>query len=816
MVIIKKIGFLLFFVFYFFILKSQTFVVDSLLIQLNKTKNDSEKVEILLDVSQNLLTQTFIDSAVIYAKKALILSKNTNDTLGIIRSNYFLGINYYYKSYFNISEKYLQRSLEFSKKINDSSYLIKNFNSLGVINDIKANYPKALKYYFSALKLREVYKGENSISYIYNNIGLIYLNNNDYENAEKYLNKSYRISLSEKFDDGISTYYINNGILLFNQKRYKEALAYYRKALVYAIKLKKILMIATCYENMADAYSELKRYNLAIKYYYSAIEENNVVGNKEGIASINIGMGDMYSNIGKLTDAIDYYEDAEQISKEIGANQIRLDSYEKLMNCYIKFKNYKRALKYSQKIKDLNDSISQNEGKSKIEELKITYEYEKKEKENKLLRKNQIIAKENIEYQKTVKKYLLFGIIFFIFLSVFLVVLSIRIKNKNNKLSESISEIKKHKQEKNFIKNKLNVQEAHLNSFMNNASNFIICRVKITNREGSKCKPVFYSPSVGEILGIENPEIFRNWFKNIHKDDAKRVIKSTLKSGKTGENYNEIFRYYNRYKKQWIWLHVVSNQVTDINTNEKFFNGIIIDISEQKKLEEELFAGEEKYKNLIENLSEGVCLNDINENFTLANKTANNIFGITNGTLVGRNLYEFLEPVQADFVFERIKNRTNNESDDYELSIIRENDHKNRIIHVTVIPDIKNGVKIGMVSILRDVTEEKEAKQQLIASEESYRTLFENNPVMLWEEDYFEIKKMLDEKKKIIKGDFKTFLETDNEFTELCNQNYNLIKINAQTKKILKAPTKEYVYENSQRFFTDSSFSMFKEILYEF
>jgi len=816
MVIIKKTGFLFFLVFYFFIVKSQTSVVDSLLIQLNKTENDSEKVEILLDISRNLLNQTFIDSAVIYAEKAWILAENTNDTTGIIHANYSLGVNYYYKSYLNIGEKYFQRSLELAEKINDTSYLINAFNGLGVINDSKANYSKALKYYFSALKLSEAYKEKNSIGYIYNNIGLIYLSNNDYENAEKYLNKSYRIALSEKSDDGISTYYINHGILLYNQKKYNEALIYYRKALIIDIKLKDLLNIATCYENMADVYKELGKYKLAEKYYYSAIEENIAVGNKEGIASIYIGMGDMSYKHNRFREAENYYFKAVDIAKKIETNQIRLDAYEKLTVLYENTKNYKSAYKYSQKFKELSDSIFRKEGTQKIEELRISFNYEKKEKENKLLKENQIIAKKNIEYQKTVKKYLLFGILFFIILSVFLILLSIGIKNKNIKLSESISEINKHKLEKNFIKNKLNVQEAHLNSFMNNASDFIIYRAKVTNKKGSIGEPVFYSPSVHKILGIENPEIFDNWFKNIHKDDAERVMKATIKSGKTGEDYNETFKYYNEYKKQWIWLHVISNQVTDINTNEKFFNGIIIDISEQKKLEEELSAGEEKYRDLIENLSEGVCLNDIDENFTLANKTANNIFGIKKGTLVGRNLYEFLEPEQADFVSKRIKNRAINKSDDYEISVIRENDKKSRIIHITVIPEIKNGVKLGTVSILRDVTEEKEAEQRLIASEENYRTLFENNPVMLWEEDYSEIKKLLDEKKKIIKGDFKTFIETNTEFTELCNQNYNLIKINTETKKVLKAPSKEFVYKKPHHFFTDSSFSMFKEILYEF
>ncbi len=814
--IFKKSGlFIILFLNYFFIF-SQSSVTDSLFEVLKSTENKRDKVNILIEISNELSSQTLIDSAVNYAEQALKIAETENDTFGIIETNYSLGVNYYYKSYLNIAEKYFERSLDFAQKIKDTVSLTDAYNGLGVVNDSKANYAKALEFYFKALKINEPDTGNPSLGIIYNNIGLIYLNNEDYENAKNYLNQSYVLALKGKSDIGISTYNINYGILHFKQKKYKEALVYYRKALVHAIKIKDLLTIATCYENMADAYRELKRYNLAEKYYYSAIEENNVVGNKEGIASINLGMGNMYLNIGKLADAVEYYTRAERISKEIGANQIRLDSYEKLMNCYIKFENYKKALTYSQKFRNLNDSIFKTQGNNKIEELKITYEYEKKEKENKLLRENQIIAKENIEYQKKVKKYLIFGFIFFLLLSVFLIVLSILIKKKNYKLTESIEEIKKQRKEKTEIKNKLLVQEAHLDSFMYNATDFVIYRVQVTYDKDSFGSPVFYSPSIKKLLGIKNPEKFENWFENVHPDDQKRIYKANLKAGQTGENFNEIFKYYNSYKKQWIWLHVISNQVTDINTNEKFFNGIIIDISEQKKLEEELSAGEEKYRDLIENLSEGVCLNDLEENFTLANKTANTIFGVENGSLTGRNLYEFLDPNQARFVSERIKNREGNTSDDYEFTIIRENDKQSRIIHVKAIPDIKNGVKRGTVTIIRDITEEKEAEEKLIASEENYRTLFENNPVMLWEEDYSEIKRILDEKKKVITGDFKTFIETDGDFTEKCNRSYKLLKINTETKKVLKAPSKEYIYKNPHRFFTDSSFSMFKEILYEF
>jgi len=813
---IKRTGLLFILIFCFYFVHSQSSITDSLFSELHKTKNDSEKIDILLDISAELSAQAFVDSAVGYIEKALKIAENNYDTLGIIQANYSLGVNYYYKSYYNLAEKYFKQSLYFAENIKDSSSIINASNGLGVINDSKANYSKALEYYLKALNISEKYSVKEKSAFIYNNIGLIYLANKDFENAIKYFKLSYKTAVKENDEDGISTYYINYGILLFDQKKYNEALKYYHKALIIDIKLKNLLNIAITYENIADVYRELGKYKLAKKYYYSAIEENNVVGNKEGIASIQLGMGNMYFNMGKFSEADKFYLNALKTAQEIGAGQIQIDVYEKLMYSYQKTKDYQSALFYSQQYKKLSDSIFQKQGTNRISELKIAYEYEKKEKENKLLKENQIITQKNISYQKSVKKYLIIGIIFFLILSVFLIFLSLNIRRKNSKLSESIKEIKKQKQEKSEIKHQLTIQEAHLNSFMNNATDFAIYRIRVTSEKNSIGSPVFYSPSLKNILGIETPEIFKNWFKNVHKDDYERVMNANIQSGQTGEIFNEIFRYFNKPKNKWIWLHIISNQVTDSVSKEKFFNGIIIDISEQKKLEKALSESEEKYRSLIENLSEGVCINSPQDIFTLANKTANNIFGLENDTLVGRHLSEFLRKKDSNFISEIKKKRAQGESGNYTLSIIRASDGEERIIRIKAIPEIKNGIHTETISIIRDITEENEAEQKLIASEENYRTLFENNPVMLWEEDYSGIKNLLDKKKTQITGDFKAFIENNNEFTEQCNQNYKLIKINAETLKALKAPNKEYIYNNPHHFFTDGSFSMFKEILYAF
>ena len=82
-------------------------------------------------------------------------------------------------------------------------------------------------------------------------------------------------------------------------------------------------------------------------------------------------------------------------------------------------------------------------------------------------------------------------------------------------------------------------------------------------------------------------------------------------------------------------------------------------------------ASEERYRQLVETLGEGITIVDPEENVLLANPAAESIFGVPRGTLAGRNLKEFL----SDEEFARIRaesgRRRHGESTTYEVEISR-------------------------------------------------------------------------------------------------------------------------------------------------
>ncbi|MBN1326434.1 MAG: PAS domain S-box protein, partial [Candidatus Cloacimonetes bacterium] len=74
------------------------------------------------------------------------------------------------------------------------------------------------------------------------------------------------------------------------------------------------------------------------------------------------------------------------------------------------------------------------------------------------------------------------------------------------------------------------------------------------------------------------------------------------------------------------------------------------DITERKRAENALRASEEKYRNLVEFIEEGIVMIDRQENFIFANQAAAKIFGFDNKKeLIGKNLGNFVpEEIYAD------------------------------------------------------------------------------------------------------------------------------------------------------------------------
>jgi signal transduction histidine kinase/AmiR/NasT family two-component response regulator len=129
--------------------------------------------------------------------------------------------------------------------------------------------------------------------------------------------------------------------------------------------------------------------------------------------------------------------------------------------------------------------------------------------------------------------------------------------------------------------------EKHLRSLMENAINFVVYRLRIDEESPFQLKVVVVSPSVTDILGPVDPMKYETWFERIHPDDRDRIINANDKAFET-LRFDETARIYHPEKKEWRWIQAISTGVLDERGRPSYVNGIMIDITEQKRMEREL------------------------------------------------------------------------------------------------------------------------------------------------------------------------------------------------------------------------------------
>lgn len=136
-------------------------------------------------------------------------------------------------------------------------------------------------------------------------------------------------------------------------------------------------------------------------------------------------------------------------------------------------------------------------------------------------------------------------------------------------------------------------------------------------------------------------------------------------------------------------------------------------------------------------------------------------------------------------------------------------------IAATVLLSIGAGAFRNLLHSRRlEITALRAAEYAQNESEKRYRDLFENSPIALWEQDFSEVKKMVDEKKLDHPGDFNQYLLEQPDFVSQCIQKVKVIDVNSASLEMYSAESKEELLISLGELVTPELFDIFhKELL---
>lgn len=240
------------------------------------------------------------------------------------------------------------------------------------------------------------------------------------------------------------------------------------------------------------------------------------------------------------------------------------------------------------------------------------------------------------------------------------------------------------------------------------------------------------------MLGYARTELIgRNFTEFNHPDDVPDVLERTddLRMGRAG-NYVVNRRYRTRTGED---VHAkVSVSIVYSKTHEPVCGiGIIENITERVAMEAALRQSEMRYRRVVEDQTELItrCLPD--GTLTFVNNAYCRYNNATAGQLLGTSLFTCMNEEERQLV--RAK-----------FAALRPGNAVITDQHWVIAPGgamrwhewtdrgffDEEGRLVEIQSVGRDLTEQHEAQQRLVASEDQYRRLFNGLPVAAWENDW--------------------------------------------------------------------------------
>ena len=259
----------------------------------------------------------------------------------------------------------------------------------------------------------------------------------------------------------------------------------------------------------------------------------------------------------------------------------------------------------------------------------------------------------------------------------------------------------------------------------------------ITYIEDAADKRITYiSPQIEAMFGVTPQEWLADpdaWQKSLHPDDRDRVVAQNEddSSDKWSVDYRTITR-----DGQTLWVHNEAVLVHGDDGTPLFWQGVVFDISEQKATEERLREAEERYRTLVEQLPVAVYMDAVDELSTALYISPQ--YELITGYSAERRMNDpglwvrMIHPDDRDRVLTE-SNRTNSTGDPFDMEYrILAVDGRTVWLHDHAILATGPEGHGAWQGVLTDITDHKEAEQQLQAAEERFRAIVEHIPSAIY------------------------------------------------------------------------------------
>ncbi len=344
---------------------------------------------------------------------------------------------------FEESMNYAMEGLQLAGEINSPSRKADALNRIGNVHYFLRNHEDVISSYNEALKIADSLNDNRRQGIFLNNIGLFYRELYQYDSSEVYLVRALRAKEEYGDKDLISSTLGNLGRLYRDKGRYNLSLEYFVRQLDIQEGERDIRSLTAVHRQTGEIFYLQGRYDEALRHFRYSLAYSSEIGDKSAVALAHYHIAMSLLEMGNYDEALERINTSMELARAISSGMLEANNYHLLYLHNKTINNHKAAYENLLNHNKLKDSIRNHRSASNIRQLEAIFETEKKNRRIDLLQRETRIQELHLNRQNITNIILasLFAV-----LVIFTIIIALRyrtIMKTNRLLKHKISELEK-------------------------------------------------------------------------------------------------------------------------------------------------------------------------------------------------------------------------------------------------------------------------------------------------------------------------------------------------------------------------------------
>lgn len=402
-------------------------------------QNSLLTIDCLLEIGEINYNKGKFEKALHLFLEAGKLAKAVKYKSGEASAMNYIGKYHHSKGNFERSHNYYLDALHVAENGNDTDLIISIKNNLGKHYETLSLHNQALKQYLEVFDMLGKTRNKVLIATTYNHLGNVYEELDDADQALIYHNMALKYRQEINYLEGIAKSQKNIGEIFENRNDLDSALHCYQSSYekCKAIGYKKG-MIKSLYLS-GNIYRKKEKLHNAEQHYIAAIELSKEIGYEKGNLNICLNLARLYLEMEQTEKALVNIEKGIELSKADELTGMLSDFYYLMVELQKSRNDYEKALEFYHLYAETMEVLYDEEKNRNMEELKVAFETERKEQQNKILRQQNDLKNLAIQRQNALITAIAITLVLLTSLT-FLIYHRFKTKSRANKALEVLNE----------------------------------------------------------------------------------------------------------------------------------------------------------------------------------------------------------------------------------------------------------------------------------------------------------------------------------------------------------------------------------------